>query len=257
MVSQTPSERSKAMGDLWLAILTTSRSLKVNESQMIHSQLQAVYVPGEVLAWPDTTSRPSLDDRPPHPEREASVNIIWRWQTTPISTPLRRKLGSRHTKRVWRQAPDSLSMRRDEYPGTSSTRGTVLYEAAPREEPGKPPPWGLGACNTGPLTRDDLAWSGPSMIGCSRPKQGPDRPASRSSPDNPPQKWAAELELALSSGHSAGGQVHKGGEGERPCGESPTPWNWLKWGFRSPGASVDELLLNVLGARASPKGRTL
>ncbi len=219
----------------------------------------------QVRYLPDQTPQAGLPSKTaPHPEREASVNIIWRWQTTPISTPLRRKLGSRHTKRVWRQAPDSLSMRRDEYPGTSSTRGTVLYEAAPREEPGKPPPWGLGACNTGPLTRDDLAWSRPSMIGCSRPKQGPDRPASRSSPDNPPQKWAAELELALSSGHSAGGQVHKGGEGESPCGESPTPWNWLKWashpgswGFGSPGASADELLLNVLGARASPKGRTL
>ncbi len=87
----------------------------------------------------------------------------------------------------------------DEYPGTSSTRGMVSYGAVPREEPGKLLPWGLGACDTGPLTRADLAWSGPCTTECSLPEQGPD--ASRLSPGRLPRKGSAGLGWARSSGH--------------------------------------------------------
>ncbi len=89
--------------------------------------------------------------------------------------------------------------KRGEYPGISSTRGTVSYGAAPREEPVKPLPWGLRACSTGPLTRDGVAWRGPITIGCFLHQQWPDGPASRLSPDRPPKMWSAGLEWACSS----------------------------------------------------------
>ncbi len=38
----------------------------------------------------------------------------------------------------------------------------------------------------------------------------------------------AGLERACSSGHSVGGRVQEGGEGESPPDKSPAPWNWLK-----------------------------
>ncbi len=123
----------------------------------------------QVRYLPDQTPQAGLPSKTaPHPEREASVIVIWRRQTTPISTPLRRKLGSRHTKRVQRQASDTLSRQRDGQEGWIP-RDSIHQRNAPREEPGKPQPWGKGACDTGPLTRDDLAWSGLSTIGCSRP----------------------------------------------------------------------------------------
>ncbi len=75
----------------------------------------------------------------------------------------------------------------DEYSVTSSTRGMVSYGAVPREEPGKLPPWGLGACHTGPLTHANLAWSGPCTTKCSLHEQGPDGPASRLSPGRLPK----------------------------------------------------------------------
>ncbi len=67
---------------------------------------------GNHTGLPDQTPQAGLPSKAaPHPETEASV--IWWWQTTPILTPLRRKLGSCHTKRARRQAPDTLSRRRD------------------------------------------------------------------------------------------------------------------------------------------------
>ncbi len=49
-------------------------------------------------------------------------------------------------------------------------------------------PWGLAACDTGPLTHADLDWSRPSTTEWSLPKQGPDGPASRLIPDRPKKK---------------------------------------------------------------------
>ncbi len=68
---------------------------------MNRSQLKAIVRQGTCL----TRHRKPA----PHPEREASVVIIWWQQTTPIHTPLWRKLGSRHTKMAWRQVPDTLT----------------------------------------------------------------------------------------------------------------------------------------------------
>ncbi len=94
---------------------------------------------------------------------ESRQFIGWWREITPARTPLRRKLGSRHTKRARKQAPNTFSRRRDgqeEYPGTSSTRGMVSYGAVPREEPGKPheaqEPATQAYCHV-----PNLAWSRP------------------------------------------------------------------------------------------------
>ncbi len=91
---------------------------------------------------PDQTPR-----RPPHPEREASVITIWRWYTTPIRTPLRRKLGSHHTKRARRQAPDTLSRQRD------GQEGRILRDFIHQRNASYGNPYHAKACNrhAGPL----------------------------------------------------------------------------------------------------------
>ncbi len=72
---------------------------------MNRSQLQAVYVPGELLAWPDTISRSSLENC--SPPREGSIpRYHLAMADYPICIPLRRKLGSHRTKRTRKQAPD-------------------------------------------------------------------------------------------------------------------------------------------------------
>ncbi len=50
----------------------------------------------------------------PHPEREASIIIIWWWQTNPIFTPFWRNSGSRHTERA-RDRPLTLLVGRETF----------------------------------------------------------------------------------------------------------------------------------------------
>ncbi len=47
----------------------------------------------------------------PQPVIDASVVTMWRWWITPILTPLWRKVGSCHSKSVWKQLRDTLSRR--------------------------------------------------------------------------------------------------------------------------------------------------
>ncbi len=76
------------------------------------AQLQAVYVPEEELLV--QTSHAGLPSKTaPQPVRNASIVTIWRQWIAPILTPLWRKRGYRHNKRVRKQLRDTLTRRVD------------------------------------------------------------------------------------------------------------------------------------------------
>ncbi len=85
---------------------------KVNQCQEDGSQLQAVYVPEEELLV--QTSHAGLPSKTaPQSVRDASIVTIWRQWIAPILTPLWRKRGYRHNKRVRKQLRDTLTRRVD------------------------------------------------------------------------------------------------------------------------------------------------
>ncbi len=238
MVSRTPSERSKAKGDLWSSIPTTSRSLDVGakfcpeadtaglswlESPMDRppegrptlrttSGKDRMGLPGEGVlhmsslgtillgwAWPEGTTlvcltrhhKPAFPRRPPPTLRRKHLSLSFDdGRLPPYSLLSGENWGPAtlrgHGDRCLKLLVGGGKAKRGEFPWTSSTRGMVSYGAAPKEL-GKPLPRGLRAYNTGPLTWDGLAWSGPCTIGCFLPEQGPDGSASRLSPDRPPK----------------------------------------------------------------------
>ncbi len=151
---------------------------------------QARYLPDQIL-------KARYSKTAPHPKRVPSVIIIWRWQTIPICTTVRRKLESRHTKRARKQVPDTLRRQRDgqegRIPRDFHLRNGLIW-SSPKGRTGEAAAMRPKSLRHRPTDTCQPSLKRAEHNECSLPEQGPDGSASRLSTDRPLKKLSAGLE---------------------------------------------------------------
>ncbi len=155
-----------------------------------------------------------------------------RW-ISPVLTPLRRKVGSCHIKRVQKQLRDTL-IRRVASPVERILNSLIHQRIDPPLDVAQRSlwPWGLGACDKCSQIYDGLAWSGPNVRWNWKSGQEPDGPAFERNPNETPKTQFVKKGWEHSFCCSFWGQEHECGGGRYLGNNSLTPWSWPVWANR-------------------------